>query len=178
MSSYKNHQWKRHSIHARLMNRMTLVHIHRSEWFPRFLLLCFRYLEMSSLCSFLSHILCKLLHVFPTFLEVLQLLFLQVVVLCSAHVQAFYAKVHLALLSHGSKLVLVGPSILYGPPSCSPITTASSIVFHFGHIRTWPSTNATLIPFASNAEMERRFFFSPGTNKTSFIFIDFPESSL
>ena len=80
-------------------------------------------------------------------------------VLCNAHVQAFYAKVHLALLCHGPKLVLDGPSNLYNPPSCSPITIASSIIFPLGHMRTWPSTNETLIPFASNADMDRIFFF-------------------
>ena len=38
--------------------------------------------------------------------------------------------------------------------------------------------DATRIPFASNAEMERRFFLSPGTNNTSFIVRDLPESIL
>ena len=47
---------------------------------------------------------------------------------------------------------------------------ASPKVFPFGHIRTWPSTKATLIPFASNADMERRFLFSHGTNNTVLIF--------
>ena len=148
---------------------MTSGHIHRSEYFPRFLFPCSRYLEMSSLCSFPSHILFKCLHSFPGFLEDLQQLLLQVVVPYNAHVQAFYAIVHLALLSHGPRLVPGWPFSLYKPPSCSPITTVSSIVFPFGHIRTWPSTNETLIPFASNANMERIFFFSIGTNKTYFI---------
>ena len=84
-----------------------------------------------------------------------QHLFLQVVVPYSAHVQAFYAKVHLALLSDGPKLVLDGPLICISLP---PITTTSSMVFPFGHIKAWLSTNATLIPFASNANMERIFF--------------------
>ena len=43
---------------------MTSDHINRSEWFPRFLFPYSRYMEMSSLCSFLLHILCKLNHVF------------------------------------------------------------------------------------------------------------------
>ena len=38
--------------------------------------------------------------------------------------------------------------------------------------------DATRIPFCINAEMERRFFFNPGTNNTSFIVRDSPESSL
>ena len=58
-----------------------------------------------------SHILCIHLHVLSAFLGDLQQLCLQVVVLCNAHVQAFYAKAHLVLSSHEPKLVLVGPSI-------------------------------------------------------------------
>ena len=66
---------------------------HTSEWIiskiPFSLL---SHLEMSSLYSFLSHILCRPLHILLEFLEDLQQLCLQVVVLCNAHVQAFYAK--------------------------------------------------------------------------------------
>ena len=85
-------------MHTCLVSLMTQDYIHRSGLFPRFLFLFSRYLEMSSFYSFLSHILCRLLNVLLEFLEVLQQLYLQVAVLCSAHVQAFYAKVHLALL--------------------------------------------------------------------------------
>ena len=116
MSSYKIHEWKKHSIHTCLENLMTMVHIHRSGWFPRFLFLCFHYLEISFLCSFLSHIICRILHVLLEFMEDLQQLCLQVVVLCSAHVQALYAKVRLALLCHGPRLVLDGPSIFIDLP--------------------------------------------------------------
>ena len=78
---------------------MTLDHIHRSGWFPRFLLPCSRNLEMTSLCSSLSHILWIHLHILSAFQGDLQQLCLQVVVLSNTHVQAFYAKAHLVLPS-------------------------------------------------------------------------------
>jgi hypothetical protein len=51
-------------------------------------------------------------------------------------------------------------------------------MFEFlGCSRTWASTNATLKPLSSKAEMERRFFFKPYTNNTSLIEMGLPESS-
>ena len=49
-------------------------------------------------------------------LEDLQHLFLQLVVPYNAHVQAFYAKCHLDLLSHEPNIVLVGPLIFTSLP--------------------------------------------------------------
>ena len=89
---------------------MTLVHIHRSGWFPIFLFPYSRYLEKYS--------------VFFPFIDPLQTpscfawiserpstALLASGSTFNAHVQAFYTKVHLVLLSHEPKLVLVGPSI-------------------------------------------------------------------
>jgi hypothetical protein len=55
---------------------------------------------------------------------------------------------------------------------------ASFKVSPLDHIKTYPSIKATLNPFFSNAKMESRFFFKPGTYSTPFIFSEFPEFSL
>ena len=112
----------------------------------------------------------------PRSLEILKLLFFPSVVLCTAHVQAFCATVHLVHLNHEPILVQDVPSTCTTHESFSPITVASSIVFILGHVKTCPLTNETLIPFSSSAYMERIFFFNLGTYSTSFIFKDFQES--
>ena len=70
------------------------------------------------------------------------------------------------------------PFNLKSYPSSTPISTASSKVFPFVHMKTLPSIKEILKHFLSRDEIERRFFLSPGTYRTYFIFMDFPESNL
>src|SRR5712692_8744642 len=100
---------------------------------------------MSSSYSSLSHILCKHHHVLLGILEDLQQLCLQLVVLCNAHVQASLCQISFGSTVSWTKACSGWPFNLYNPPSCSPITIASLIVFPLGNMRTWPYTNKTII---------------------------------